>query len=260
MRATARYLLKTKQPRLTQNALRDVVAQALNPAENSAMRGLWYLGAMSHRYGLDSAFYFKASPFAPFDSGYNPSDPLLQPALRQLQAWGFEFGYHPGYYTHNNPQNFMAEKNRLTAALGVPLRGGRQHYLRFTVPDTWYLWEAAGFEYDSTLSYAGHEGFRAGTCHPFHPFDIGQNRSLNLLEVPLIVMEGTLHGYRQLSAAESMAQILRLARRCQAVGGTFTLLWHNTAFTEAWLPWAQIYEPTLSALKTLAQTPVGSVS
>jgi len=225
-----------------------MVACSIFPHQNSDLRGIYRLAEYSWQYQIDSAFYFKASPISSFDSGYNPAASLLKPAIDQLKSYGFEIGFHPGYNTFNNQCIFLQEKKHLENALDTTLRGGRQHYLRFQVPNTWRLWESAKLEYDSTLGYADYEGFRAGTCHPFHPFDIEQNRELNLLEIPLIVMEGTLKQYRKLSPEQSYQHIMALAQRCKQVEGTFTLLWHNSSLNGEWQLWAKMYKRILKKL------------
>src|SRR5213079_764648 len=97
---------------------------------------------------------------------------------------------------------------RLDAVIGGNVVGGRQHYLRFRVPETWREWEAAGLRYDSTMTFAGHEGFRCGTSHAYRPFDLEEDRELMIEELPLVVMDGTLRLYRGLTAAEAMDSVL----------------------------------------------------
>jgi len=96
-------------------------------------------------------------------------------------AQGFEIGFHPGYDTYRNLARPLQEKAIFDEAIGLDRYGGRQHYLRFEVLTTWRHWEAANLAYDSTLGYNRCEGFRCGTCHPFHPFDFEQNRELGYL-------------------------------------------------------------------------------
>jgi len=240
-RATGHYLLKRHNLKWATDALVDMVACSIFPHQNSDLRGIYHLAKLSHQYQLDSAFYFKASPPGVFDSGYNPADTLLKPIIEQLQNWGFEIGFHPGYDTLNNLEQFLQEKNCLEKTLSISFKGGRQHYLRFNVPKTWRFWETAGLDYDSTLGYADHEGFRCGTCHPFHPFDIIQDRELNLWEYPLIVMDGTLKSYRKLTPEKGKVRILALAQRCQQVEGVFSLLWHNSSLVGEWETWMEMY-------------------
>lgn len=112
--------------------------------------------------------------------------------------------------------------------------GGRQHYLRWNVPATWRNYAEAELDYDTTLSYADHAGFRCGTCHPFPVFDVEQNKALDLVEYPLIVMECSVLGerYMNLQHDEALEYILKLKRSCRKYNGCFGLLWHNSSFVE----------------------------
>lgn len=219
-----------------------------HPGKDPYLQGILHLADLSEQYGFRSHFYFKASEKAPFDTGYDPAHPLLKPLIDHLGERGHEIGFHPGYHTPEDPVRFAREKERLEAAFGRRVTGGRQHYLRFRAPDTWRIWEENGMEYDSTLGYADHEGFRCGTCHPYRPWDIERGREMNLWEVPLIVMDGTLKNYRGMTPERGEERILTLARRCKQVGGVFTLLWHNTALFNDWKPWADMYRRVLPKL------------
>ncbi|HHS98085.1 MAG TPA: hypothetical protein ENK08_09370 [Chloroflexi bacterium] len=230
---------------------RELVMQAFRPAQTSEIRGIEYLAQLAAHYGLDAAFYFKASDPSPFDSGYDPASPLVRRLIERLRQRGFEIGLHAGYYTLNDPARLRDEKARLDAVLGTDKYGGRQHYLRFRVPGTWRDGERVGLTYDATMGYADHEGFRCGTCHPFHPFDCLQNRVLNIVERPLIVMDATLKGYRRMSPAEGKERILSLARRCRQVEGVFSLVWHPTLLREIERPWARICQEVLAELSRL---------
>ena len=86
---------------------------------------------------------------------------------------------------------------------------------------------------------------------PFPFFDIEQNRVLDLWEIPLIVMEGTLCQYRNLTPQQAESRILELASRCSQVEGTFTLLWHNSSLSHTWRPWAAMYTRVLQRLSQL---------
>jgi hypothetical protein len=118
------------------------------------------------------------------------------------------------------------EVSALREVLGDRPLGGRQHYLRWC-PETWIHWETSGLSYDSTLGFADRIGFRAGTCIPYRPWLFQLNRPADLLEIPLLAMDATLLVYMKLGEEESVRQVHDLIRRCRAVGGVFTLVWHN---------------------------------
>jgi hypothetical protein len=103
------------------------------------------------------------------------------------------------------------------------------------------------------MGYADHEGFRCGTCYPFRPFDIEQNREMKIKEVPLIVMDQTLRRYRKLSPDQAEERIMQLATRCKRVGGTFTLLWHNSSLVGEWQTWEGTYRRVAKNLASMVQ-------
>jgi hypothetical protein len=223
---------------------RDLAARftTMEPTELNLVR---QLARISTKRGLDSAFYWKSSPIGPRDSGYDPRHPKIQRVIHELIDQGFEVGVHPGYETFRSRQNLSREVDHLRDALGTKVPGGRQHYLRWS-PDTWLDWEACGLAYDSTVGFADRIGFRAGTCIPYRPWSLSENRELDLIEIPLIVMDCTPVKYMALSKVEGLERIRACIRRVARVGGVFTLLWHNVPLMEpAYDGW---YEATLDLL------------
>ncbi len=71
----------------------------------------------------------------------------------------------------------------------------RQHYLRFKVPQTWQILNNKGISSDSSMYYPESVGFRCGTATPFKIFDIENRMTLDIVEEPLIFMEGTYAQY-----------------------------------------------------------------
>jgi hypothetical protein len=249
-RVLAGDLLKRRSLHLAGRTLQSLIASRAKPDQDPYLRGVYDLADISEQHGLTSSFYFMTAQPGPYDAGY-AADESLRRCIDNLRQRKHEIGFHPGYCTPEDPDRFAAEKARMDALVGIDRYGGRQHYLRFRTPDTWRLWEQAGLTYDSTLSYADHEGFRCGTCHPYRPFDVEQDRQLDLLEIPLIVMDGTLKQYRKLTPEEGEERILALAKRCKQVNGVFTLLWHNTSLQGEWGPWAAMYHRVMPQLAAL---------
>ena len=242
-------LVKRRSVRQSWRTAVAATAQTVAPQRTAFFQGIRQLAQLSreNHAGKDE-FLFITAADGPFDSDYDITSPMMTQCIRELQHQGFEIGLHAGYGTLNDPERLAAEKVRLDGVLGLKTYGGRQHYLRFQVPNTWRHWEQVGLAYDSTMTYADHEGFRCGTCHPFRPFDLEQNREMNLWERPLIVMDQTLRRYRAMTPEQGEQRILELAQRCKQVGGTFSLLWHNSSLGGVWRPWAIVYERVLRAL------------
>lgn len=243
-------LIKRKNILFTLDSIKAAIKTLINRKEDPYIKGILELANISKEYNLNSSFYFKTSEKSNYDSGYK-IDNTVRNVIGKLQKSGFEIGFHPGYTAYENYNVFIKERKELEIILGHSNYGGRHHYLRFEVPNTWRIWEKAGFKYDSTVGYADYEGFRCGTCHPFQPYDIDYDRELNIIEIPLIVMEATLNGYRNLTPQEGLENIIDLATKCKNVEGVFTLLWHNETIYREWKPWFNIYKKAAKFLSSL---------
>lgn len=245
LRATTGHTLRRHAPSAT---ISDVLS-LFTKGTPAYLQAVERIARLSLEHQLDSAFYWKASGRGPYNSGYDPRHPKIWEVIASLLDRGFECGIHPGYDTFGSAEGVRAEIKILTDVFGQPPRGGRQHYLRWR-PETWIHWEACGLSYDSTVGFADRIGFRAGTCIPYRPWILSENRQANLLEVPLIVMDLTLSDYMGLSAEKSFDLTCECIERARLVGGVFTLLWHNNS----------IYDPGFEdlyarVLKLLSGTP-----
>lgn len=225
--------------------MRDL-ASAVAPVVPGSLRQVMEICSLAEEHGLRSALYWKASGRTSYDSGYSLADPRVAKVLAWARERNIEMGVHPGYDTFLEPDKLREEAGRCRAALQQQHIGGRQHYLRWH-PESWAHWEQCGLAYDSTVGYADRVGFRAGTCVPYFPWLWRENRRANLLEVPLIVMDRTITSadYMGLTPDESLTMLKNLMRRCEAVGGVLTILWHNNCLGR---PFSSYYPRIFAAL------------
>ncbi|MFD2270350.1 polysaccharide deacetylase family protein [Undibacterium arcticum] len=198
----------------------------------------WIMDA-NERAGNQVAFYFICEQTdEKRDTSVNVDEPRMRAMMRSVHARGHEIGIHPGYDTYKNPAKFAQSVSKLRRIMeeeGIKqdVLGGRQHYLRWETPTTAQLWEANGLTYDTTLSYAERAGFRCGTCHEYHMYDLINRKRLNLLQRPLVVMESTVIDMQCMGLGYGDAArelIYRYKRICHQFDGDFTLLWHNSYF------------------------------
>lgn len=203
-----------------------------------------FIMAMSEKYGLQSAFYFIAGHSGGrIDGTYDIESPWIRSLLKTIHDRGHEIGFHGSFNTYRDGEQTKREVDQLLRVCeeeGVTQRhwGGRQHYLRWSNPDTWRNWDQSGLTYDSTLGYADHVGFRSGVCYEYPTFDLVKNRCLALRERPLLVMEGTLFrttspSYMALPDDQGLERFNQLLSTTKRFSGDFTLLWHNSTLISA---------------------------
>jgi len=200
---------------------------------------------------LSSIFFFKATEKGHPDATYDVQDPILHEVIRVIMAPGYhQIGLHGSYPSANNLQCLQKEKQNLSKLCDEEVRISRQHYLRAFFsddPNSLDLWRNAGITDDYTLGFAERCGFRCGTCHPYPLYDVRNDKVTDIIEHPLIVMDGTLSDYMKLSVEDARALTQRLKQRCLDVEGDFVILWHNHATTREMKPYYEgVYLPLLN--------------
>ena len=197
-----------------------------------------WLMDVSDEYNLRSSFYFICGGSDPLrDADYDLEHPAIRDLLRRIHERGHEIGLHPSYSTYRDSGALKRESLRLKSVCtqeGIQQYrwGGRMHYLRVAYPETLIALAEAGLDYDSTLGYADFPGFRCGTCHEYQAFDPKSQKKIDIKIRPLIVMECSVFSkvYAGLPTEKAMDTMMAMKDRCIAVGGQFTLLWHNSSF------------------------------
>ncbi len=185
---------------------------------------------LSENQGLTSHFFFITGGHTRFEGNYKIDDFSVKQLITRIHERGHVVGIHPSYDTYQDAAMLSSEIEALAQVSPQPVKAGRQHFLRFSVPHTWQAWEDNGLEWDSTMGYAGAIGFRCGTCYPFPVFNILTRKELNLIERPLLVMEVTLFSevYMGLTQAEALERVQGIMKTVRRFEGEFVLLWHNS--------------------------------
>jgi len=196
---------------------------------------------LERRYNSKSSFYFLAASRDPIRFRYNVE--CLSEELCNIVDQGWEVGLHVGYYSTYDPTSISNEKEKIEKLIGKRIIGTRNHFLRFNVPETWKNLSKLDILYDTSFGYADMIGFRNGICHPFKPYDLIENREINILEVPLNIMDGTLFDKMKLDIDRARDYVKSLIDTVEKNNGTLTILWHNTTFSNPYLKdWGKLYE------------------
>lgn len=201
--------------------------------------GIEILCNLSKLYSIKTNFNFMASNRSKMDDGYSIKSIQMGKIFERLEQDNFEIGFHPSYYTLNNPELYKMEKNLLQSSVNQRIISGRQHFLRVNTPASWIMWEENGMKLDSSYGFSEILGFRCGTSFPYQVFDIRTNKKLDLIEQPLIIMDGALRRNSDLSNAREV--LLSYKKITQFVKGQLTILWHNRSFSRHWKDWGLFF-------------------
>jgi hypothetical protein len=184
--------------------------------------------ALEEHYGAKSSFYFLVQDEGDRDYDYDIED--CGQIMGELSDHGWEVGLHGGHTTYNKLSEMIDKKQHLEHILNKKIIGYRNHFLRFLIPNTWEYLHSAGFCYDATLGYPDCVGFRNGMCHPFKPFNLDSQNKIDILEIPLNIMDGTLTSYMRLDISTSWELTKQLIDTVERYHGVISILWHNENF------------------------------
>jgi hypothetical protein len=194
---------------------------------------------VNERANNKMTFYFLAGISShKADGCYSLDEPIIRKLLTRIHSRGHEIGLHPSYETYQDAELISLELQTLQRVLAEEKIiqdnfRSRQHYLRWKTPTTSRILALAGVQYDSTLSFADHAGFRSGVCYEYQMYDVIEKKTLDIRERPLIVMECTVIGkaYMNERFTDRALQVMKFFRRaCSLYCGAFVILWHNSFF------------------------------
>lgn len=231
-----RELLKRRNMRMALRRIPDLCKNKLS--------SIYFLLQASKKAGIQSHFYFMylEKSNSVYDGKGYACSPLLKKIVNKIRVDGHIIGFHPGYETYKDEQEWQKQKECFEYKIGMKLTEGRQHFLKMDISQTLKIWNRQNMLIDSTLGYADQEGFRCGTGDVFHVFDFLDRKELTLTERPLVVMDGSLKVYRNLSVSDAeniLKYYLQVGHKYKM---PVTFLFHNSSFDVCeWRGWKKMY-------------------
>jgi hypothetical protein len=195
-----------------------------------------FMRELERNKNFRSVFYFLDTGILHSDAYYTFGEPRILDLFRSLQKEHCEIGLHGPVRSVTDETVMRQSLEKLARYSQAKIVGVRQHRLLWKHPETAKIQKKAGLEYDTTLGFAAHEGFRNSYCLPFKLYDFQRDCPIDIWEYPLNVMDVTLFAYRGYTVAEAMKKSMDLVAEIKRFGGVFSLLWHNSFFDEDTYP------------------------
>jgi len=249
-----RDLLINRDLKMVRKSIKDYRAWKQDFYQDPYIQSVLEFAKMEKEAGLEPVFFFKALVEGDEDATYDIRDVRMLQIWKEIKQKGGVVGLHGSYKSAGEEGRLRMERKLLESELGTiqdAVVAGRQHYLRTFFsddPNSLDLWQQAGITDDYTLGFAERCGFRCGTCHPYPLYDVRNDRVTDIIEHPLIVMDGTLFDYMKLSVTKASTLTQKLKQRCFDVEGDFVILWHNHATTREFEEYyRKVYLPIVSS-------------
>jgi len=195
-----------------------------------------FIREVESEYGLRSAFFFLPNDKKNVDAYYTFNEPRLKQLFLDLDRENCEIGLHGTVRSATSLTAMKEIQAHLKDYSPQEVRGIRQHRLMYDFNSTPVIHHQAGFQYDTSLGFAEHEGFRNSFCLPFRLYDHESDQMLDHWEIPLTVMDVTLFHYKEYSIEEAMDALEELFQETIKFNGVITFLWHNGRCDDVLMP------------------------
>ncbi|WP_153632863.1 polysaccharide deacetylase family protein [Prolixibacter sp. SD074] len=204
------------------------------------------LETLHEAYNVEAVFFFLLGDYGKFDKNLSYRNVNYRALIRDTSK-KVPVGIHPSYKASGSLKKLQTEITRLRKIIGEPPFRSRFHYLRLTFPQSYQWLINTGIKEDYTLTYPSHAGFRAGTCTPFHYYDLSSETETNLKIFPTTVMEVSLKQYQDQTPEQATETINRLMMEVKKVNGTFVSLFHNESLSDSgeWKGWKNVFKSML---------------
>lgn len=205
-----------------------------------------WMKEMHQKYRLKPVYFWLLSDRrSSLDPNNDTGSERMQQLLQHYRTT-VTYGIHPSYNSHRDPALIKKEIQTL-APYYAPVTKSRQHYIKFTLPDTYRLLIAEGITEEYSMGYADSNGFRAGTSNPFQWFDLCTETSTDLKIYPFVFMEATSIFYGKQSPEQAFEEVERLYWAIRKTGSMMITIFHNYTLgtAGAYKGWRRCYQNLL---------------
>ena len=194
------------------------------------------------RYHIKPIYFILIGDYGLNDKNLSFESRQFKSLIKKLSDYAF-LGIHPSFGSNRKKEKLKVEIERLQSIVKGEIKRSRQHFLKLELPKTYQTLAELGITQDFTMGYAENSGFRAGTCTPFHFYDLELEYETPLKLFPFCIMEASLKYYQHLTPKQAKKEINGMLEEVKRVKGTFIAIWHNESLSEneLWKGWKEVY-------------------
>jgi hypothetical protein len=198
-----------------------------------------------HLYCRQKPYYFflVAEHNKGVDRNIPPTSADFQQLIRYHGA-GYRLGIHPSWRSGDHPHLLREEIEWLYTIADQPITRSRQHYIRFTLPETFRRLLAAGIEQEFSMGYGSINGFRASVASSYYWYDLEKEETTPLRLFPFCFMDANSYYEQGFDAARARQELMHYYHHIRKVSGMMVTIWHNNFLgTDPQLAgWRDVYE------------------
>ncbi len=249
--AAVKDLVKGKFSRFAE---RRKVLDSKNPDPYDAYA---WMDDLHRPYHLKPGYFFLVpEKTGKYDRNILPRETALQTLIRQ-HAEKYMIGVHPSWQSGDDFGLIRKEKETIEGIAKIKITASRQHFIRFSLPQTFRHLLDAGIREDFSMGYGSINGFRASVASPFYWYDLEKERTTPLLLYPFCYMEANSFFEQKFSPLQALDEMYHYYNEVKKVNGTLISIWHNTFLgtDEKFKGWREVYAQFLQEVAGQIVTP-----
>lgn len=218
--------------------------RVLNGKKSDPFDAYDWLDNVHQRHNLKPLYFFLvAQQRGQYDKNPSPENILFQNLISRITQRN-SVGLHPSWQSGDDTSFLQNEKTFLERHTQQTITKSRQHYIRFTLPQTFRRLIEAGITTDYSIGYGSINGFRASVAAPFYWYDLEQEKETTLLLHPFCFMDANSYYEQHQSPEETWNELAHYYTIVKSVNGCLCTIWHNhfLGTDAAFNGWPELYE------------------
>jgi len=202
-----------------------------------------WLNDLHRSYKLKPHYFFLVpEKTGRYDRNILPGETELKSLIKK-HADKYDIGIHPSWQSGDNPLLIKKELQTLEKITKLKITSSRQHFIRFTFPQTFRQLIAAGIKEDYSMGYGSINGFRASVASPFYWYDLEREEITYLKLYPYCFMEANAFFEQNISTEQALQEIRHYYHAVKSVNGLMITIWHNTFLgsDKKFKGWREVY-------------------
>lgn len=171
-------------------------------------------------------FFLVARNNSKYDKNVSTSSKRFQ-ELVEYYASTCNIGIHPSWQSGDDKTLLKEEVEWLEAVSDTQVQASRQHYIRFTLPETYRQLLSEGIRKEFSMGYGSINGFRASVCSSFKWYDLENEQATSLIVYPFCFMDANSYYEEKHTPQQAYDELMRMYNTVKKVNGTMITIWHN---------------------------------
>lgn len=195
------------------------------------------------KFPIKTMFFFQFAKHSAHDKNISPNNNKFRYLIKSIADYSI-VSLSTSFLSSTNKDVLKEEKKQLANLIHRPINYSRLRYNRVNVPAAYRNLVETEFTDDFSMGYTHEIGFRAGTCTPFHFYDINMEVRQPLKVHPFALHDYALVNYKKKDEVyEKMDRVYRMVKQ---VKGDFVMVFSNELLgSKHRLDWMELYQSFL---------------